>query len=181
MVEAAWGLFRDRGYDQTTVDEIAAAADVSPRTFFRYFATKEDVLFARLDEALAGLEVWLRARPASEPIWTALREAATAYAQAYDQDLVAARMIDEIVPSSPALMARFLQSFATIEAIATQWAAARLAHSETDIRPRVIGATATAAARVAFEQWLSGTGSSALADHLRAALDVFTPLDEAGS
>ena len=176
MVDAAWGLFRERGYDNTTVDDIAEASDVSSRTFFRYFATKEDVLFARLDETLAGLEVCLRARPASEPVMTALREAASVYAKAANEDLAEGRLIAAIVPTSPALTARFLQSFGNIETTATEWVASRLGVPVTDVRARVIGAAATAAARVAFEQWVSGTGSGDLTDHLRAALDVLIPL-----
>ncbi len=74
LAEAALALFEARGFEATTIDDIAAAADVSRRTFFRYFPTKEDAAFphsaARLErfEALlaqaAGAEPWDRAREA---------------------------------------------------------------------------------------------------------------------
>jgi AcrR family transcriptional regulator len=59
-------LFESQGYSDTTVEQIAAAADVAPRTFFRYFPTKESLLFANFDEVRRSMLVELRARPADE-------------------------------------------------------------------------------------------------------------------
>ena len=60
MIEAAYELFDDKGFDNTTVDEIARAAGVSRRTFFRYFGTKEAVCFPRSAERIAGFRALLK-------------------------------------------------------------------------------------------------------------------------
>jgi AcrR family transcriptional regulator len=73
IVEAAVDLFERQGYDETTVEEIAAAAEVSPRTFFRYFDTKVEVVFAEKDEH-PDFEELLAARPADESVIEAVHQ-----------------------------------------------------------------------------------------------------------
>lgn len=63
---AAMRLFAERGYEETTIADIAKAADISPRTFFSYFPSKEDVVFAELDERLAEIRDQLDQRPQGE-------------------------------------------------------------------------------------------------------------------
>src|SRR3954467_1085210 len=62
IAEAALGLFEEKGYEAVTVDQIAGVAGVSSATFFRYFKTKEDVLFTHEDEAAEELVARVRAR-----------------------------------------------------------------------------------------------------------------------
>ncbi|MFD0852406.1 TetR family transcriptional regulator, partial [Actinomadura adrarensis] len=76
LVDAAFRLFAEKGFDATTVEEIADEVDVSSRTFFRYFASKEDVALTFQEEQYRMMLAWLAGRPAEEPIMTALRRAA---------------------------------------------------------------------------------------------------------
>jgi AcrR family transcriptional regulator len=71
----AWVLFAEDGFEATTVDRIAAAAGMSRRTFFRYFASKDDLVLARMVESGTALVEALAARPAAESPWVALRAA----------------------------------------------------------------------------------------------------------
>jgi AcrR family transcriptional regulator len=73
LVGAAERLFAEKGYDRTTVADIAAAADVSTRTFFSYFRAKEDVLFAGTDQRLAAIAEALDKVPAGSPLEAARR------------------------------------------------------------------------------------------------------------
>jgi AcrR family transcriptional regulator len=73
IIEAAMGLFAERGYHATTIADIAEAADVAPRTFFSYFPSKEAVVFHRVDRDLDGLATALRDRLPGETAFDALR------------------------------------------------------------------------------------------------------------
>ena len=73
IVEAAMRLFAERGYEATTIADIAAAADIAPRTFFAYFPSKEAVVFHDADAEFASLAAALAARPDGEYAVTALR------------------------------------------------------------------------------------------------------------
>ena len=73
IVEAAMRLFAERGYQATTIADIATAADVAPRTFFAHFPSKEAVVFHNVDRELEGLASVLRDRPPGESTFDALR------------------------------------------------------------------------------------------------------------
>jgi AcrR family transcriptional regulator len=79
---AALRLFDERGYEETTISDIAAAADVSPRTFFSYFPSKDDVVFAEMDERLADVRAGLAERPSGETPLATFRRVAEALLQA---------------------------------------------------------------------------------------------------
>ncbi|XVQ11724.1 TetR/AcrR family transcriptional regulator [Spirillospora sp. CA-255316] len=75
LASAALRLFAERGYEETTIADIAAAADVSPRTFFSYFPSKEDVVFAEVDDRLEEVADRMARRPLGEPPLATIRTA----------------------------------------------------------------------------------------------------------
>jgi AcrR family transcriptional regulator len=82
IAAAALRLFDERGYEETTISDIAAAAEVSPRTFFSYFPSKDDVVFAEMDERLADMRARLAERPAGEAPMATFRRVTEALLQA---------------------------------------------------------------------------------------------------
>ncbi len=157
IYDAAMHLFQEHGYAGTTVDDIAAAADVSPRTFFRYYAGKEEVLFARFDETLELLRDFLYDRPADETIAATIREASNQFASlgaAVSPD----RMTFDLFHGNEALHGRYLQSFFHLETIVSEWVASRLGVADTELLPRVAGAVLGASARVALDVWVDEPG-----------------------
>jgi AcrR family transcriptional regulator len=85
LTESALKLFRENGFDETTVNEIAQLANMSPRTFFRYFETKEDVVFQDAPRQLDELRRLLRNRSASEPNSVALRAALLSFSEVLEE------------------------------------------------------------------------------------------------
>lgn len=107
--EAALRLIASRGFDETTVDEIVAAAGVSRRTFFRYFASKEDVVVELLGDLGAELGAALRGRPADEPVVDSLRVAmADVMRHATDDHGPKPRRLATLILQTPSLRARYL-------------------------------------------------------------------------
>jgi AcrR family transcriptional regulator len=103
LKDAAIALFTRQGFDGTTVEEIAEACEVSPRTFFRYFPTKEDVLFADADTRRDTLLAVLADRPADESPFVALEAAMRALALEYRHDRAELVARSRVVEGSPQL------------------------------------------------------------------------------
>jgi AcrR family transcriptional regulator len=159
IVRAAVDLFERKGVDATTIDEIAEAADVSSRTFFRYFDTKLDVILQDKDEAHPALEDVIAGRPADEdPI------AAFHYAMRAELGLVmannplAARQF-RLMLTTPALRAAALDHFHEHQRELVAVFARRLGDSDDDLRPRVMAAAASGAVWTTVEQWATRGGS----------------------
>ncbi|MFE9747757.1 TetR family transcriptional regulator [Saccharothrix saharensis] len=105
LAAVALGLFADQGFDRTTVDQIARAAGMTKRSFFRYFPTKEDAAFAGVDVIGENVVQALRERPSAEPPWRSLHQVLRewqARIHASDQAVESLRLIE----STPSLRAR---------------------------------------------------------------------------
>jgi AcrR family transcriptional regulator len=106
LLEAALELIARQGFEQTTVNEIAAAVQVSPRTLLRYFPTKEDVIVSWIDEGMAILKACLEARPLGESPPDALVAAAREMLAAYNARGKFFLVIERVVATSSQIAAR---------------------------------------------------------------------------
>ena len=109
LTEAALQLLAAKGFDAVTIDEIASAAGVSKRTFFRYFASKEDVVVQFLTDMGADIHRELAARPAGERPSLALRSALSGPLAACADHSDRALRVVQLILRTPALHARFLE------------------------------------------------------------------------
>lgn len=156
LIDAALDLFLAQGYDTTTVDEIVAAVDVSQRTYFRYFAGKEDVALSVLTEYDALFVGALADRPADEPPIPALRAALdvslTAILDSDEAHAARFRKLHGLLDRTPALAAGQLRRFAETEQAAAAIVARRAGTDLlTDPRPQLLVASFMTVVRVAFE------------------------------
>jgi AcrR family transcriptional regulator len=173
LEDAALALFCDKGFDGVTIDDIAASADVSRRTFFRYFASKEDVILSDHPKRLDELQAALNRRPDDEPALTALRHAILSLAGSYEEqrDHMLARF--RLVTDTPALEARSLCLQRNWETSVTAMLAERMGVDPAkDLRPGTVAATTMAAMRVATANWLAGGGQGDFPAIVAAALDL---------
>jgi AcrR family transcriptional regulator len=171
LSQAAICLAVERGLEEVRIEDIAAAANVSPRTFSNYFASKEDA-FVFLGVARAEqIGVALRARPAGEPLATALTHAVLAqYAAADYLDPQRAAQLRLIV-SAPALRGAYLKTLvASEQALAEAIAARTGTDAARDLYPLVLAAAVFGAVRAATTHWLRTGATQSLATFIQRAL-----------
>ena len=133
---AALKLFRKQGYDATTIEQIAAAAEVSPSTFFRYFPTKEDVVLLDLTDPLV-IEAF-RAQPPELSAIQALRNAVrSVFDQLPDDEFEVIRQREELILANPELQARMLGEIAGMVRLVADVAAERTGRRADEFELRV--------------------------------------------
>ncbi len=170
---AALDLFTERGYEAVTMAEIAERLDVSERTLFRYFPSKESLLDPTHEQLVERLAGELAARPTSESAFVAVREALRAVGDEMDHDRASfvARM--SLVEASPALQAHLLRRQSELEDAIAEVVAARTGLADVDdLRPRLFAAAAVAALRVAVQRWVASESDDELLTALEQALDL---------
>ncbi len=176
VAEAALTLFAERGFDAVTVDEIAEAAGISRRTFFRYFASKEDALLPDETDRLEELREALASRPAGEPVLATIRRVTLAAAEgptAMDRSDTLARL--RVIDASPSVNARRLELQRRWEDAITELVAEHLGDDPaTSVTARVVAGASVAAARAALDVWLATGGERDLAGLLEEAFAVLT-------
>lgn len=141
IAKVALKLFAERGYEQTTIAEIADAAEVSPRTIFAYFPSKEDILFCDTPEVHERLAQALRERPEGATALDALRDF-IAGSMAPDTNRVLRK---RIVAGNETLQRNERARFAPFEQLMVEAIAEDLHAGPDDIRPQIVAAALTAA------------------------------------
>lgn len=152
--DAALRRFIRDGFEATTVEDIAADVDVSPRTFFRYFPTKDAVIVAPYVELFASWESIVRSAPAGTELIAALREASHAVTNAYERDPDFWDRHHEAITTDPNIGLRMLQTQAQLQQRATRALADLLGLDlRGDLRPQILAAAAMAGVAAAVAQW----------------------------
>ncbi len=174
LSQAALNLLAQKGFDAVTVDEIAAAAGMSKRTFFRYFASKEDVVVQFLGEMGVGMRAELAGRPAEEPPSVALRHTVWVSIDACAGHAEQALRVVQLILGTPALHARFLERQAQWRDELAAELADRLALGPaTGLHPRLAAGMALTAFDVVLQLWSASDGAedpAALTDRAFATI-----------
>lgn len=153
ITRAAMELFLARGFEATTLDDIAAAADISRRSFFHYFASKEDVVIAWQDGSADAMIAAIAARPSDEPMLTAAENAVLVLARQFkpEEAVAMARLKRE----TPILRAREQVKYEKMERAMATALAARSRDSAEQRRARLVAMMTTGAIRLASENWMA--------------------------
>jgi mycofactocin system transcriptional regulator len=153
LERVALDLFRERGFDETTVDDVAEAAGIGRRTFFRYFASKNDVVWGDFEHGLSRLRERLAAET-ERPLLDALREAVLAFNRLDPQHEPYHRERMSLILRVPALQAHSTLRYAAWRGVVAEFAAQRLGQPTDSLLPQLIAHSCLGAALAAYEQWL---------------------------
>lgn len=165
IAQAGLALFLERGFDATTVDDIAAAADVSKRSFFDYFPAKEDVVAAWQDQFAVTLVAAIAARPAGEALARVVEEALTA---SITRTVTPQTMaIGQLIHDTPALAARDQVKYAKLERILADALAARAAPGTDPLRLRLLAMVAVGGLRIGAEDGRTRQEGETVEAHVR--------------
>lgn len=170
--DAAVRLFVDQGFDRTTVEDIAAAAGVSRRTFFRYFPTKEAAFFATHDDRFADFVALVARGQQRWGVWGACREAFLEVAKRYEADRARSIAWRQVLTATPELQAHDLR-------LDAQWEGEVrdrfLGEGMSPLRAAVQAGVMMGAVRAVLDQWYREEG-----DLVAMGREAFGWLDEVG-
>jgi AcrR family transcriptional regulator len=173
LIRTALELCAERGVDEVTVADIAAGANVSTRTFFNYFSSKEEALVGGTERAERFLEL-LTARPDDEPVWDAVR--AAVHGLVADDGPLQREFVAQtrLVSMSPSLALQQMANYLEMEQLLVAEVARRAGARETDMLPRLIVAAVASAVRVAIDHFIDTPTDAALTDLIDEGLLAFS-------
>ncbi|MFC6868756.1 mycofactocin system transcriptional regulator [Haloechinothrix salitolerans] len=165
----AFELFGSKGFDATTVDDIAKAAGIGRRTFFRYFDSKNDVVWGNFSEHLGYMREQFAQCPADQPLMDAVRTVVVDFNRFDPDEVPWHRRRMELILRTPALQAHSTLRYASWRQVVAEFAAHRLGVPEDSLVPQALAYTALGAALAAYEHWLANPGEN-LTDIMDSAM-----------
>jgi TetR/AcrR family transcriptional regulator, regulator of mycofactocin system len=169
LEHVAFDLFDRQGFEETTVDDIAAAARIGRRTFFRYFPSKNDIPWGDFDGELDRMRAQLKTFPVELPLMDALRAAIVDFNRITRDQVPQHRRRMRLILWVPALKAHSTLRFTAWRQVVAEFAAERLAVPAGTLAPQAIAHAVLGVAVAAYEQWLE-TEDGDLSDLLDAAM-----------
>ncbi len=178
--KAALEVFAERGFEETTVEEIASAAGISRRTFFRYFASKNDIPFGNFPVLLHELEKWLSTVPEDRPMFDVMAEAVLRFNRVHSDGPVAHRERMELIMHTPALRANSALRNADYLAVLARYAARRMREPVGSFGPQLVGHVSHGVTMAVYEEWLRDE-SSDLAELVHRGFAMLQQLSDLGA
>lgn len=173
LLEAGLDLIHKRGFEETTVADIAAAVSVSPRTLLRYFPTKEDVIVSWVQDGMTIIREELKERLKSEPPVAALLAAARAMLMAFEEKSRFFLTIETAIRSNRSISARKEQMIAElIDEVAHILASPDRPSPLPDIVAYTIAGTVFALIRASISSWVEGGAAMSLPDFFDRAASI---------
>lgn len=167
--QAAFALFAERGFDGTTLDDIAAAVGVSRRTLFRYYRSKNDIPWGQFERTLDSFRRILRELPQEQPVAEVVQQGMLAFNE-FDEDADPPhRERMRLLLETPALQAHSVLRYAEWRAVIAEYVAERRGLAPTDAVPETVSQVCLALALSAYVLWLREPGPT-LDERLRQAL-----------
>jgi TetR/AcrR family transcriptional regulator, regulator of mycofactocin system len=171
ITDVALDLFAARGFDEVSVDDVAAAAGIARRTLFRYYASKNAIPWGSFDEHLVYMRELLDGVEPDVPVDTALRAALLAFNDFGAAETPRHRLRMRVILQTDALQAHSMTMYAGWRAVVAEFVAHRIARKPADLIPQTVAWTMLGAALSAYEHWLADESAS-LAASLGHAFDT---------
>jgi mycofactocin system transcriptional regulator len=162
-------LFAEHGFDSTTIEQVAAEAGVSERTFFRYFTSKASVLWSEFETEVETIRTALGSVADDEPMMDAIRGAVVAANHYHADDVPEMRLRMHLIATEPALSFSAAEHYEAWERAVSEFAGRRLGQPAESLYPLTIGRSVLAACRAAYDRW-SARADADLTLYLDAAL-----------
>ncbi len=167
---AALELFVRDGFEQTTVSDVAAALGIGRRTLFRYFESKNDMVWGDFDWVLDRLRRGLADAPPDEPMMTAIARAVLDSNHYEGESLQELRLRMRLITTVPALQAHSMVRYSEWRAVLAEFVARRLDQQPDDLIPLMVGHMALGTSMAAFARWVEHPHED-LEDHLRGGYE----------